>query len=97
MYDDDEKDDGSFEADSPEPRRLFPVHQLHTPQMDTFCPGPLRRFLTPEAILKLDALDDWFLRVHISEHTAIDASPETPHLRNIQPRTATNLPFPTVR
>ncbi|MCJ1348843.1 hypothetical protein MMC31_007076 [Peltigera leucophlebia] len=81
-YDNDEKDD---EPESPEPRRLFPVHQFHSteygppqaaPQLETFCPGPLRRFLTPEERLKFDAFEDWFVRMHRSKHTDIDASLE---------------------
>lgn len=64
-----------------------------TPQMDTFCPGPLRRFLTPEAILKLDAFDDWFVRMHISEHTAVDASPETPISETSSPEPRRTFPF----
>lgn len=81
-YDNDEKDD---EPESPEPRRLFPVRQFHSaahdpPQpaseMETFCPRPLRRFLTPEEKLKFDAFQDWFVRMHTSKRTDIDASLE---------------------
>ena len=62
-----ENDDRNNEPESPEPRRLFPVHQFHsavydppkpTPQMETFCPGPMRRFLTPEERLKFDVFED---------------------------------------
>lgn len=63
------------------------------PQMDTFCPGPLRRFLTPEAMLKLDAFNDWFVRMHISEHTAVDASPETPISETSSPEPRRTFPF----
>ena len=81
--DDDEKDDESLRSDSPEPRRLFPVHQFHSteydppqpaPQMETWCPAPMRRFLTPEERLKFDEFEDWFVRT--SECTAINASSE---------------------
>lgn len=70
VYDDDEKDDEPLEADSHAPGRLFPVHQFYFTVYDrsvngsaieTFYAGPLRRFLRPEATLKLDAFDDWFV------------------------------------
>lgn len=82
-FDDYEEDDMSLEKDSPEPRRLFPVNQLHSalcnpPQPDlqteTWCPAPLRRFLTPGGILELDLFEDWFL--YMSEGASIDANPE---------------------
>lgn len=77
------ENDKSLEGDSPEPRRLFPVNQLHSalcnpPQPDlqtqTWCPAPLRRFLTPRGILELDLFEDWFL--NMSEGASIDANPE---------------------
>lgn len=81
-----EKDDDSVEADSPEPRRLFPVHRSHSAlndppqqlasQVETFCPGPMRRFLTPKSMAKLDFFEDWF--VHMSERRFINESPGNP-------------------
>lgn len=84
-HDDDEKDDELFETESPAPRRLFPVHQSHStlynppqpaPQVENFCPGPLRRFLEPEEMLKFDAFNDWFVHMHMNRHTAIDTNTE---------------------
>lgn len=87
-YHDDEKDDTSAEADSPEPRRLFPVHQFHpkmydpphpASQMETpFCPGLLRRFLTPEEMLKFDQLEDRFVRMSERKFFDRDAPPSRP-------------------
>lgn len=44
--------------------------------METFCPGPLRRFPTPESIVKLDEFDDWFVQMHMGGRTGIGAGPE---------------------
>lgn len=70
-YDDDTQDDESIGSNSPEPRRLFPFHHLEfdppqpsAPGMRSFfCPGPMKRFLTPDSILKLEAFDEWFVRM----------------------------------
>ena len=66
-----EEGDESLEGDSPEPRRLFPVNQpafCNPPQTGlqttTFCPAPLRRFLTPEGIKQFDAFEDWYVRTN---------------------------------
>ena len=99
-YDDEERDDGSVEAESPAPRRLFPVHQFHSTeydppqpatQMQTYCPAPLRRFLTPEERLKFDAFEDWFVRM--SERTAIDANPEKSISETSSPEPQRLFPF----
>ena len=101
-YGDDEKDDELFEAESPAPRRLFPVHQSHStvydppqpaPQMDSFCPAPLRRFLEAEEILKFDAFEDWFIRMHMSKHTAIDTDPEESISETPSPEPRRPFPF----
>lgn len=95
-----EEDDKSLEGDSPEPRRLFPVNQVHSalhnpPQPDlqteTWCPAPLRRFLTPGGILELDLFEDWFL--HMSEGASIDAKPEKYTSKTYSPEPGNKL-FP---
>lgn len=82
-FDDDQQDDESIDSDSPEPRRLFPLHppgfephRRSAQQMETFCPGPQRRFLTPNSILKLDAFEEWF--VYMSELGSVDAAALSP-------------------
>ena len=92
-FDDYEMDDESVEADSPEPRRLFPVHRSHSAldepfpqgasQVETFCPGPMRRFLTPKSMAKLDFFEDWF--VHMNERHFINESPENPISKTSSP------------
>lgn len=78
-FDDGQQDDESIDSDSPEPRRLFPFHppefephRRSAQQMETFCLGPQRRFLTPGSILKLDAFEEWF--VYMSELGSVDAA-----------------------
>lgn len=82
-FDDYEEEIKSLDGDSPEPRRLFPVNQLHSalrnpPQADlqtkTWCPAPLRRFLTPGGILEYDLFEERYLRM--SEGAYIDANAE---------------------
>lgn len=95
-----EEDDKSLEGDSPEPRRLFPVNQVHSalynpPQPDlqteTWCPAPLRRFLTPGGILELDLFEDWFL--YMSEGASIDANSEKYTSKTYSPEPGNKL-FP---
>ena len=70
-FDDEQQDDDeSIESNSPEPRRLFPFdlpefepYRPSTSEIEGFCPGPLRRFLTPDSILKLDAFEEWFVQM----------------------------------
>lgn len=70
-FDDEQQDDDeSIESNSPEPRRLFPFHlpefepyQPSASKVEGFCPGPMRRFLTPESVMKLDAFEDWFVQM----------------------------------
>lgn len=91
--DDDQQDDQSVDSNSPEPQRLFPFHppefeiqRRSAQQMETFCPGPLRRFLTPDSILRLDAFEEWF--VYMSELGSVDAaafSPERFHSETPSP------------
>ena len=92
-FDDYKMDDESVEADSPEPRRLFPVHRSHSAldepfpqgasQVETFCPGPMRRFLTPKSMAKLDFFEDWFVRMN--ERHFINESPENPISKTSSP------------
>lgn len=99
-FDDYEEDDKSLDGDSPEPRRLFPVNQLHSAlrnppladlQTKTWCPAPLRRFLTPGGILQLDLFEDWYLRM--SEGAYIDANAEKYTSKASSPEPGNNL-FP---
>lgn len=70
-FDDEQQDDDkSIESNSPEPRRLFPFdlpefepYQPSASEIEGFCPGPLRRFLSPDSILKLDAFEEWFVQM----------------------------------
>ena len=92
-FDDYEMDDESVEADSPEPRPLFPVHRSHSAldepfpegdsQVEMFCPGPMRRFLTPKSMAKLDFFEDWF--AHMNERPSINESPENPISKTSSP------------
>lgn len=100
-YDDNENDDESLRSDSPEPRRLLPVHQYHSTvydppqpalQMETFCPGPLRRFLTPEEGLKFDAFNNWFVSMHMSKRTEVGASLEQFNLDTSSPEAQRYFP-----
>lgn len=92
-FDDYEEGDKSLDGDSPEPRRLFPVNQLHSAlrnppladlQTKTWCPAPLRRFLTPGGILEYDLFEERYLRMskgayidaNAEKHTSEASSPE---------------------
>ena len=70
LEDEQQDDDESIESNSPEPRRLFPFdlpefepYQPSASEIEGFCPGPLRRFLTPDSILKFDAFEEWFVQM----------------------------------
>lgn len=89
-FDDGQQDDESIDSDSPKPRRLFPFyppefepHRRSAQQIETFYPGPQRRFLTPSSILKLDAFEEWF--VYMSELGSVDAAALSPEPQRLFP------------
>ena len=99
--DEQQDDDESIESNSPEPRRLFPFRlpefEAYQPSgseiEEGYCPGPMRRFLTPESILKLDAFEEWFVQMSewiFFRNAAAAFSPE----ESIISETASSSPEP---